>query len=119
TIVLSYRRPDRRTALGFGALATLSLAALVLAGVPSALAQSKLEAHYTASIGGIPIGKGTWVIEIGEAQYQAAANAQVAGVLRAVTSGEGSAAVRGSVNAGHPVPSTFAVQVTADKKSDE
>jgi len=82
-------------------------------------AQGKLEARYAASVGGIPLGKGAWVIEIGESQYTAAASGRVTGVLRAVTSGEGSSAVRGLMNGGHPVPQNYAVHVTSDDKTDE
>jgi hypothetical protein len=115
--VLSYRRPVRRTALAGGAIATLAL--IAGASVP-ACAQTKLEARYTASVGGIPIGKGSWFIEIGDSQYSAAASGQVAGVLRAVSSGEGSAGVRGTINAaGHLTPATFAAHVSADKQSDD
>lgn len=114
--MVSFRLAVHRIILGAGAVATV-----VLAGVTcdSALAQGKLEARYAASVGGIPLGKGAWIIEIGENQYTAAASGRVTGVLRAVTSGEGSSAVRGILNAGHPVPQTYAVHVTSDDKTDE
>ena len=38
-----------------------------------ALAQGKLEATYTVTLAGIPIGKGTWSINVGETHYNAAA----------------------------------------------
>jgi hypothetical protein len=114
--VLSYWRVVRRSTLALAAAVTLALAG---GACTDAFAQGRLEARYSASIGGIPIGKGVWIIEIGDAQYQTAASGQVTGVLRAVTSGEGSAAVRGTMNAGHPVPSSYAVHVTADDKTDE
>jgi hypothetical protein len=102
-------------------LAACTVAGLVLVGgfFDIARAQGKLEARYTASVGGIPLGKGAWVIEIGEGQYTTAASGRVTGVLRAVTSGEGSAAARGNLTAGHPVPSSYAVHVTSDDKTDE
>jgi uncharacterized protein DUF3108 len=102
-------------------LAACTVVGLVLAGgfFDIARAQGKLEARYTASVGGIPLGKGAWVIEIGEGQYTTAASGRVTGVLRAVTSGEGSAAARGNLTAGHPVPSSYAVHVTSDDKTDE
>jgi hypothetical protein len=115
-IVVSFRRAVRRMVLGAGGVMVVMLAGA--AGDP-ARAQGKLEARYAASVGGIPLGKGAWVIEIGESQYTAAASGRVTGVLRAVTSGEGSSAVRGLINGGHPVPQNYAVHVTSDGKTDE
>jgi Protein of unknown function (DUF3108) len=114
--VVSFRLAVRRVVLGAGAVATV-----LLAGVTgdSARAQGKLEARYAASVGGIPLGKGAWVIEIGESQYSAAASGRVTGVLRAVTSGDGSAAARGVLIGGHPVPQSYAAHVTSDDKTDE
>lgn len=114
--MLSYRRAVRRASPAVGAAVTLMLAGSV---GENAAAQGRLEARYSASVGGIPIGKGAWIIEIGDGVYTTAASGQVAGVLRAVTRGEGSAAVRGTLNAGHPVPSSYAAHVTADEKTDE
>src|SRR5689334_12075616 len=50
----------------------LFAASVVIAGVVSpAQAQGKLEARYTASLAGIPLGTGTWVIEIAPDHYTA------------------------------------------------
>jgi hypothetical protein len=114
--VVSFRLAVRRTALAAGAAATIMIAG---AACEPVRAQGKLEARYTASVGGIPLGKGAWIIEIGESQYSAAASGQVSGVLRAVTSGEGQAAARGALNSGHPVPQSYAVHVTAGDQSDD
>ena len=43
-------------------------------------AQGKLDARYTASLAGVPIGKGAWIIDIGEDQYTAAASGMTAGI---------------------------------------
>jgi len=115
-IVVSFRLAVRRLILGAGGVVIVMLAGATCDPVR---AQGKLEARYAASVGGIPLGKGAWVIEIGESQYTAAASGRVTGVLRAVTSGEGSSAVRGLMNGGHPVPQNYAVHVTSDDKTDE
>ncbi|HLN10248.1 MAG TPA: DUF3108 domain-containing protein [Xanthobacteraceae bacterium] len=115
-IVVSFRLAVRRMLLGVGGVVAFMLGG---ASWDSARAQGKLEARYVASVGGIPLGKGAWVIEIGDTQYTAAASGRVTGVLRAVTSGEGSSAVRGLLNGGHPVPQNYAVHVTSDDKTDE
>jgi hypothetical protein len=44
---------------------TFVLAAAVQAAPAAALAQGKLEAHYTVTLASIPIGKGSWTIDIG------------------------------------------------------
>ncbi len=114
--VLPHRLAACRRLLGAGIVAGL---AFVGAAFDAAQAQGKLEARYTASVGGIPLGKGAWVIEISDTQYTTAASGRVTGVLRAVTSGEGSVAARGILSGGHPVPSSYAVHVTSDDKTDE
>ena len=54
-------------------LAGSVIAVACLAGGIAA-AQGKLDARYTATLTGVPIGKGAWVIEIAEDQYTAAAS---------------------------------------------
>ena len=47
-----------------------------------AAAQGRLEAEYTATLSGIPIGRGNWVIEISEDQFSASASGGTTGILR-------------------------------------
>ena len=62
-------RPVTWRAISGGAQAlALALAAVASAG-GLAHAQGKLEARYTMTISGVPIGRATWVSEIGEDQY--------------------------------------------------
>ena len=56
-----------RQILGLAALASIAAAEPVAA-------QGKLEARYTATLAGIPIGEGSWRIDIGDTQYTAAAD---------------------------------------------
>src|SRR5258708_37456163 len=60
-------------------------------------AQGKLDARYTASLAGVPIGKGAWIIDIGDDQYTAAASGMTAGILHLFTRGQGSVSSRGHV----------------------
>jgi Protein of unknown function (DUF3108) len=83
------------------------------------LAQGKLDARYTASLAGVPIGKGAWVIDIGDDQYTAAASGATAGILSVFTSGQGSGGSRGNVRGDGLVPSTYASSITADQKTEE
>src|SRR5262245_41880575 len=88
-------------------------------GATPAGAQGKLDARYTVTLAGIPIGTGAWAIDIAEDQFTAAASGTTTGLLRVFSHGQGSGAVRGLVVAGAPVGATFAASITADKKTEE
>jgi hypothetical protein len=90
-----------------------------LAGSGTAQAQGRLDARYAVSLGGVPIGKGAWVIDIAENQFTAAASGATAGLLRVLSSGQGTGASRGYMVGGNPVPATFAASITSDKKTEE
>ncbi len=100
------------------ALSALGLPLLADAGRP-AHAQGKLDARYTASLAGIPLGKGAWVIDIAEDQFTAAASGMTTGVLRVFSSGQGTSASRGVVAGGQLVPASYGATLTADKKTEE
>lgn len=100
---------DRHAAAGLGALIT-AVAVLVVPGGP-ARAQGRLEATYRATLAGITIGSGTWVIDIGPKQYAAAATGRASGLMRMLASGEGSSTVRGAVKQGHLIPSSFVANI--------
>ena len=94
---------------------------LVLATVGSlapASAQGRLEARYSATIAGIPIGSGSWAIEIADPQYTATANGSTSGLLRAFTGGQGESTVHGTLNGGRPLSSTYAATIGSRKKTD-
>ena len=94
-------------------------AATTVAGVDPALAQGRLDARYSVSLAGMPVGKGAWVIDIAENQFTAAASGATAGLLRVFASGQGSGASRGLIVGGNPVPASFAASITSDKKTEE
>jgi hypothetical protein len=91
---------------------------LTLAATPAS-AQGRLDARYAVTLGGLPIGKGNWVIDIADRQYTAAASGATSGLLRVFSSGQGSGASRGFMIGGNPVPASFAASVTSDKKTEE
>jgi Protein of unknown function (DUF3108) len=98
----------------------LMLAAVLAAAAPAAVrAQGKLEARYSASLAGIPIGKGSWVIDITETQYMAAANGATSGLVRAFIGGQGTSAAHGTLQAGEPMSSTFASTIATSHKTDD
>lgn len=90
-----------------------------LGGAEPAMAQGKLDARYVATLAGIPIGRGAWVIDIADDQYTAAASGTTAGIVRLFASGQGSSASRGHIRNGNLSPSTYASSLTSDKKSEE
>ena len=65
--------------------------AVTMAEAPqrTVFAQGKLDARYVVTLSGLPIGRGTWVIDIGEDYFTAAASGATAGLLRVFASGEG------------------------------
>jgi hypothetical protein len=80
--------------------------------------QGRLEARYSATIAGIPIGNGSWAIDIFDTQYTAAATGSTSGLLRAFTGGEGSSTARGTLNGGRLLSSIYAATISSRKKSD-
>jgi hypothetical protein len=108
--------PELRTVLHAAAL----ICALICAGAgATAHAEGKLDARYTAWLAGIPIGRGTWVLDIADDQYTAAATGTTTGLLRVFASGQGSSTARGIISNGQTVSSTYSSTITADKKTDE
>jgi hypothetical protein len=79
----------------------------------------RLEAEYTVTIAGIPIGRGNWIIEISEDQYTAAASGTTTGVLRFFTGARGTGAARGTVSGGQPIPTSYGATITYDRKVDD
>jgi hypothetical protein len=85
----------------------------------SAGAQGKLDARYSASLAGVQIGKGAWVVEIGDDQFTAAASGMTTGLLRVFATGQGSGASRGTVRGDNLLPTTFVSNVNNDKRVEE
>jgi len=95
----------------FGALACLSLCA-------SASAQTRLRAHYTISMTGVPFGQITWLATIGDQRYSTSAIGNASGVLSVLVNGEGAVDVRGVVtHDGHLTPRAFTSKVVDDEGS--
>jgi hypothetical protein len=91
--------------------------ASVLCG--SAIAQGKLDAHYVATLAGVPIGKGAWVIEIGDDQFTAAASGMTTGLLRVFATGDGNGVSRGTVRGDNLAPMLFVSTISNDKRVEE
>jgi hypothetical protein len=101
-------------------LLTASLALLVAALAPAgpAAAQGRLEARYEVSLAGIPVGKGAWVIDIGDDQYSAAASGGTSGLMKTFAGGTGTGASQGRVVNGAFVPASYSATISSSKKSE-
>jgi hypothetical protein len=114
--VNSYR-PTRHAIL-IGAAAALAMA-MADAQHGRVHGQGKLDARYSVTLAGLPIGRGSWVIDIGDDHFSAAASGATTGVMRAFASGQGESAAGGTVSGGHLVPSSYASSISTDRKYDE
>jgi Protein of unknown function (DUF3108) len=113
--VSSYRRTRHAIFLGAAALAVT----MADAHRSDCLAQGKLDARYTVTLGGLPVGRGAWVIDISDDHFSAAASGATAGLMRVFASGQGQSASRGTVSGGQLVPSTYSSSIVTDQKYDE
>jgi len=97
----------------------LGLCAAFLAHAPqTASAQGRLDAQYEATLAGIPVGKGTWTIEIGDDTFSASAQGGTAGLLKAFSGGSGAGASQGRVVNGALVANAYTATTTTQKKSE-
>ncbi len=94
---------------------------LILASTGSkyANAQAKLDAYYTATLLGLPIGHISWVVDLKENRFSSVATGSIAGFLRLFLDAQGSVAAEGRLSSGKPVPSKFQLKLLAGKWSDE
>ena len=63
------------------------------------MAQGKLDARYNVTLGGVPFGRGAWVIDVEEDHFTSAVSGATSGLLRLFSKGRGTSAARGNVAA--------------------
>jgi hypothetical protein len=63
-------------------------------GSRSANAQAKLDAYYTATLLGLPIGHISWTVDLKESRFTSVATGSIAGFLRLFLDAQGSVAKR-------------------------
>jgi len=96
----------------------LVLVAAVLGAAAPARAQGSLDARYEASLAGIEVGKGAWVIQVDDDGYSAAASGATSGVMQAFSSGHGSGEAQGRIVNGQFVPANYMASTTSAKKTE-
>ena len=95
-----------------------ALACGLVATMPSAFAQGRLEARYEATLAGIPVGRGVWSIDISDDQFSASAVGGTSGLLKAFAGGSGTGAAQGRVVNGVLVASNYNASTTTSKKTE-
>lgn len=88
------------------------------AGADVAQAQGRVDAQYEVTLAGIPIGRGTWVVDIADEQYSALAQGKTTGLIAMMSTGEGSGGSQGRVVKGQLVPSFYSITMTTNKKNE-
>lgn len=101
-----------------GWLVGLLAGALLLFGGEDARAQGRLDAQYEATLAGIPVGKGTWTVEVSDDSFSASAQGGTAGLLKAFSGGAGSGASQGRMANGVPIANSYTATTTTSKKSE-
>jgi hypothetical protein len=89
------------------------------AGIGQNRLAAKLDAAYTATLLGFPIGEIHWTVDIKDNHFSAAATGATAGLLQIFARGHGVADARGSIAGKEPAPSHFTVSLTHGTASEE
>src|SRR4029453_16021254 len=102
-------------------LAAGSAFALITAiAVDSAHGEGNLDASYTISFARIPVGEITATAVFGESEYAISEGARAGGVLKALlVDGEASFSTRGTIQGGHPEPTTFTSKIVSNTETSD
>ena len=84
----------------------------------SAFAQARLEARYNASLAGIKLGQGTWIVDAGDDHFMAVASGMTTGLARVFGKGEGTGASRGLVKGNEFSPTSYSSSMTTGRKTE-
>jgi hypothetical protein len=109
----------RRANIRVIGLSLMPILAVASAGSKSANAEAKLDAFYTATLLGLPIGYINWAVELKENRFSSTAAGSISGFLRLFLDAQGSVEAEGRLSNGKPVASKFKLKLLAGKWSDE
>jgi hypothetical protein len=110
---------NRRSSLAIAFAAVAIGANFVDAGRRPCLADGRLDARYSVTLAGLPIGYGAWTIDVAGDHLTASANGATSGIMRVFASGRGQSTVRAKISPGQLVSGTYESSVHTDKKYDE
>ncbi len=117
--VLAKRLPCKSASAALVAICAFSTLAADAAG-HGAAAQVRLEAQYVASVGGIPVGRGSWVIDVTEDQYSASASGGTTGIFKFFSTAHGTSTAQGSfTNSGQPMSTSYIATINYDRRMDD
>lgn len=108
-----------RTVLFAAWLAASVLATLSDAGANHAAAQGRLEAHYMATLFGIPLGEISWTLDLKDNHYSATASGRITGLVRIFADGHGTVTAHGVISLRRTIAAFYALNVVAGESSDE
>jgi hypothetical protein len=80
---------------------------------------AKLDAVYTATLLGFPIGEIVWTVELRDNRFSASATGSTLGLLRIIAGGHGIASASGAMSGHRPVASNFMVRITHGSTAEE
>jgi hypothetical protein len=83
-----------------------------------ASAQGRLDAKYEASLAGITIGKGAWIVDIAEDQYSAAVSGATTGLMKSIGGGTGTGTSQGRIVGGQFAPLNYLSTINYGKKAE-
>ena len=117
---LTWFSGNARAAAPAAAVCVMTVIAVTAADASHiAAAQGRLDAEYKATVAGLPIGRGNWVVEIFDNSYTAAANGATEGLMKFFTGARGTGASRGTMTTGQLVPTSYAATIVDDRHVDE
>src|SRR5262249_13580840 len=97
--------------------ASVTLAAFAFQAAP-AMAQGRLDAKYEASLAGITIGKGGWIVDVADDQYAAAVSGATTGLMKSIGGGSGTGTSQGRIVNGQLMPLSYLSTVNYGKKAE-
>lgn len=106
----------RSVAFGLAGMVVLGLAD---GTAGAAFAQGRLEARYNATLAGIKLGQGTWIVDAGDDHFMAVASGMTTGLARVFGKGEGTGASRGLVKGNEFSPTSYSSSMTTGRKTEE
>jgi Protein of unknown function (DUF3108) len=89
------------------------------AALAPALAQAKLEARYGVTLAGIPLGNGSWVIDLSNDQYTAVATGRTTGLVKLISDGSGTTGSKGTLQGATVSPTGYVHNSVSDKRTDD